>query len=304
MKKKETAVFDVLQARYPGLVEKVRGLIEGSERRFTGRSGKQDSYLWEHTTHVASLAFDLANAEKMDPVVPAVAALFHDAGKFMDGTYHAGRRTEEDDAARLAGPVLRGAGMKPRDIRRVAFALRALYDARAGRDAVAGIVHDADFLSKFGALGVAQFFIKSTLRGQNLRHALMRSLSKELTYAAGLPGNMRTKAGKRLAERKSAETLRFFRSLMRELRETRIADVVVKRVLVEAVSRPGRPIMVRLAIPRVCDSCGGRWTIAHLTERGTKCEKLEVEIICARCGECSSFSFCLPEVPPRVRRIA
>jgi len=299
MMTKGTDALEAVQARYPGLVEKVRRLIEGSERRFTGRSGKQDSYLWEHTTHVASLAFDLARAEKKDPVVPAVAALFHDAGKFMEGDYHKGSRPEEEDAARLADAALRDVGMRPRDIRRVAFALRSLYNARAARNAIADLVHDADFLSKFGALGIAQFFIKSTLRGQTLRSALLSSLSKELTYAAGLPGNMRTKAGKRRAERKSAETMRFFRSLLIELRETRIADVVVKRVLVEPASRPGKPVVVRLAVPRVCDACGGRWTIAHRTERGTKCEKLEAEINCATCGRRSSFSFCLPEIPER-----
>jgi hypothetical protein len=36
-------------------------------------------------------------------------------------------------------------------------------------------------------LWIANFFIKSTLRGRNLNGAIMNSLSKELTYASALP---------------------------------------------------------------------------------------------------------------------
>lgn len=297
MGKKGEGVLDVIEGLFPGLIAEVRRRIEDSERKFAPGSAGKDSYLWEHTTHVASLAFDLAKSEKTDPVLPAVAALFHDAGKFKDGTYHQDRRPEEEDAARLAESVLRGTKMRAGDIRKIASAIRALYNARSAGNRTADIVHDADFLAKFGALGVAQFFIKSTLRGQTLRSALLGSLSKELTYAAVLPRNMRTRAGRRRAEKKSAETLRYFRSLIRELRETRIEDVEVKRVRVKPVSRPGRAVGVLLAVPRICEACGGSWRIEHRTERGVKCEKLEAEIICAGCGRRSSFSFCLPEMP-------
>jgi putative nucleotidyltransferase with HDIG domain len=296
MKKKGTDVLEIIEGRFPGLVERTRKLIQDSETRFMGAPRGADSYLWEHTVHVASLALDLARSEKLDPVAPAVAALFHDAGKFMEGTYHQGSRPEEEDAARLAMTVLRRAGMKPRAIRHVTSALRSLYNPRAAKNKAADIVHDADFLSKFGALGVAQFFIKSTLRGQTLRNTLLSSLSKELTYAAGLPSNMRTNAGRRRAATKSRETLRFFRSLIRELREMRIADITVKRLLVRRVSRPRHSVDVRLALPRVCEKCGERWTISHEIAPGTKCEKLEAEITCTACGASSSFSFCLPEI--------
>ena len=298
-RKKRTGVFDAVAARFPGLVEKARERIEASEREFSAGPEDEDSYLWEHTAHVASLAFDLARAEKTEPILPAVAALFHDAGKFAGGAYHEGALPEEEASARLAEKVLRRAGMRSGDILRIASALRSLYNARSAGSRIADIVHDADFLAKFGALGVAQFFIKSTLRGQTLRSALLGSLSKELTYAAGLPGNMRTTAGRRRAERKATETLRYFHSLIRELRETGIVDLVVKRISLEAAARPGRSVVVRLAVPRVCDACGGRWTIARRTERGAKCEKLEAEIVCAKCGRRSCFSFCLPEIPEK-----
>ena len=183
---------------YPGLIEKVRQSIESSEREYEGkRAGKDGGFLWEHTVHVASLAHDLAVSEGLDPVLPAVAALFHDAGKFRGGEYHKGDRPEEEDAAALAEAVLAEEGARASDIARVGSALRALYDEKARRNVLADVVHDADFLSKFGYLGVAGFFLKAALRGKNLVAAVTSSLSKELTYANALPRNMRTAAGRK-----------------------------------------------------------------------------------------------------------
>jgi HD superfamily phosphodiesterase len=297
MKKILTASFiGAVEARCPGLIDKIKELIQESERQFTGGSAAAESFLWEHTTHVASISFELAHSERIDPVIPAVAALFHDAGKFAGGAYHKGEKAEEEAAAAIADGMLRQLGISRIHIHRVVTGLRALYHAQAKPNPVADTVHDADFLSKFGALGVAQFFIKSTLRGQTLLNAITSQLSKELTYAACLPCNMRTRAGKRLAERKSRETLKFFGSLLRELKETHAADFTIKRLRVNPSSRPRASVAVRLAVPRSCGQCGGRWTHALKTERGLKCEMLEVEVRCARCGNKVNFGFCLPEI--------
>ena len=285
-----------VEARYSGLIDKIKAMIEASERKFSGGSATAESFLWEHTTHVASLSFELARSEKMDPVIPTVAALFHDAGKFAGGAYHKDGKTEEEAAAATADGMLRQLGMSRTHIHRVVTGLRALYRVQANPNRIADIVHDADFLSKFGALGVAQFFIKSTLRGQTLQNALTNQLSKELTYAACLPRNMRTRAGKHMAERKSRETLKYFGSLLRELKETHAADFTIKRLRINPSSRPRTFVDVRLAIPRSCIDCGGQWKIALKTEQGIKCEMLEVEITCAGCGNKANFAFCLPEI--------
>lgn len=297
MKKGQSASFiDAVEARHPGLVAAVRAMIEASERQFGGEPGTEASYLWEHTTHVASLAFELARSEKTDPMTPTMVALFHDAGKFSGGAYHQGGKAEEETAAVLADRVLRQLGLGSAEIRPVTTGLRSLYNSRAKPNRAADIVHDADFLSKFGALGIAQFFIKSTLRGRTLKQAIANQLSKELTYAACLPLNMRTHAGKRLAERKSKSTLKFFGSLVRELRETHAADFVIKRIRIKLSGRRKIFVDALLAVPRFCPKCGGRWKGAFRTEAGTKCEKLEAEIACLRCGDKTSFSFCLPEI--------
>jgi len=297
-----TIIKDVIgdvEARFPGLTAKIKRLIEKAEREFSGKPEPGDSFLWEHTIHVASICHGLARAEGRDPVIPAVAALFHDAGKFAGGGYHEGDRTEEEEAAKIAERILRGSRMTAGDRRRVTAGLRALYHPGARKNFIADAVHDADFLSKFGALGIANFFIKSALRGKTLRDTIMNQLSKELTYASCLPFNMRTLAGRRLAGKKAGDTAAFFRSLLGELKRAGIADFTIRKLRFTTGSPSLRTVGIRLAVPRSCGVCGGRWRISTKTEPGIKCEKLEAGLVCARCGAASSVSFCLPEIQGR-----
>jgi HD superfamily phosphodiesterase len=282
---------------YPGLIEKVKETIEASEREYEGkRAGDGGGFLWEHTVLVASLAHDLAVSEGLDPVLPAVAALFHDAGKFSGGEYHKGDRPEEEGAAALAASALAEKGARASDIVKVRNALRALYDEKARWNAVADVVHDADFLSKFGYLGVAGFFLKSALRGKNLLAAVMSSLSKELTYAEALPRNMRTNAGRKAALRRSRDSLRFFSALLRELEETRGAGFRIKKAPVVLPGAPERSVDVLLVVPAECESCGGQWKHELSVEKGVKCRTLEARLRCDGCGDRYEISFCLPEL--------
>ncbi len=297
-----TAVSDL----YPGLVEKARDIIESSEREYErGRTGRDGGFLWEHTVHVASLAHDLATAEGLDPVLPAVVALFHDAGKFRGGEYHKGERPEEEDAAALAVSALVDAGARASDIAKVRNALGALYDEKARRNALADVVHDADFLSKFGYLGVAGFFLKSALRGKNLVAAVMSSLSKELTYAEALPRNMRTASGRKAALKRSRESLRFFRGLLKELEETRGTRFRIRKAEISVPGRKGRPggtVDVLLVVPGSCEACGKPWRYELSVVRGLKCRTLEARLRCGGCGDAYTISFCLPEIGRRAGR--
>ncbi len=294
---KPEAVFRVVARRYPGLVDKIKRLIEDSERVFAGNAPESEgSFLWEHTVHVASLAFKLAEEERRDPLLAAITALFHDAGKFTGGLYHEGTTAEEDIAARLAGPILKRSRVPAADRDAVLAALGALYREGAEPNPMAAIVHDADFLSKFGALGVAQFFIKSTLRGRTLHSTIMNSLSKELTYAACLPLNMRTKAGRARAEVKAQETLHFYEALLEELGETQGGAFRVKSIRVPHPARRGKPIEVKLVTSAACDACGGSWSITRGIRKGVKCTRLEAHLRCRRCGAEHEIGFCLPEL--------
>lgn len=293
---KKQEFYRSLTALSPGLVERVRRTIEEAERKFAGRKGGQTGFLWEHTVLVAAQSFRLARAERENADLAALTALFHDAGKFAGGRYHSGDKPEEEAAARLAREILEEAGLKMAAIGQVIRALKCLYAAGPRRNRLADVVHDADFLSKFGYLGVANFFVKSTLRGRNLESAAMDYLSKELTYAAVLPANMRTGTAKKLAAKKAADTLRFYRSYLAELKEAHGIDFRIRSVEVPRGGARGRRASVSLALPVSCGDCGGRWEMDVRTEKGVKCETLQASLRCAACGEKRSISFCLPEM--------
>jgi HD superfamily phosphodiesterase len=284
----------LVEARYPGLMAKVRALIEDSETLYESRKKPSESLLWEHTLHVASIAYQLACIEGLDPLNPVIAALFHDAGKFAGGQYHRDNIIEEEESARIAEKLLNQAGMKAVDIREVLSGLKALYNEKASKSPIAAVIHDADFLSKFGALGIAAFFTKSTLRGRTLRSSLLSYLSKELTYAACLPLNMHTAAGHKMAAKKAADSLRFFRSLLAELREARIADLKIRHLRVQA--EDNRTFKIQYVAAPACPACGFAWGMTWSTEKGIKCRKLNLDWSCKHCSERIETSFCLPEI--------
>ena len=286
----------IIESRFPGLVAAVRKVIEDSENTYEGGDGLSESLLWEHTVHVTAMTYRLARAEGLNPLMPSIAALFHDAGKFSGGRYHEAETIEEEESAKIAEPLLRQSGMKAADVRRILAGLRALYNEKAGKNKIAAILHDADFLSKFGALGVAAFFTKSVARGKTLRTSVLGYLSKELTYAACLPMNMRTEAGRTLAAKKAADSLRFFRALLAELRDAGIADLKIRTIRIRHPSIRDRFMQIRLAVTPVCPKCGETWQPARTIEKGVKCTKLVVNWNCRGCDERLETSFCLPEV--------
>jgi HD superfamily phosphodiesterase len=293
---KQQEFYRSLTALSPGLVERIRKTIEDAEKKFSKKKDGKPGFLWEHTVLVAAQSYGLARAEKENRDLAALVALFHDSGKFAGGRYHADDKPEEEEAARLARATLEDAGLKMADIGHVVRALRSLYASGTSRSRLADIVHDADFLSKFGYLGVANFFVKSTLRGRNLESAAMDYLSKELTYATVLPSNMRTAAARRLAVKKSADTLRFYRGYLGELKEAQGIDFRIRTVDLPRRGGRARRAEVILVLPVSCGACGGKWDSEFRTEKGLKCEKLEASLRCGACGERRSISFCLPEM--------
>jgi HD superfamily phosphodiesterase len=288
----------IVESRFPGLIDKVREVIEKSERKHEGSDSASESFLWEHTLHATLIAFRLAQAEGLDPLIPVVAALFHDAGKFAGGQYHSDETAEEEESARIARELLRQFGMKSADIRRVVSGLRALYRENARKNTVAAILHDADFLSKFGALGVAEFFIKSALRRRTLRSTVLGYLSKELTYASCLSLNMQTASGRKLAAKKASDSLKFFRALLAELRDARIANLKIRQIRIPHPKFKDQVLKVQLVVPPACPKCGNGGNLAWTTDKGIKCRKLNVDWACSECSERLETSFCLPEIAP------
>ena len=181
MKRKKN-IDQLLADRYPKLIDKIREVIERSEFEYAERA-TEDSFLWEHTYYVSAMAMQLSYDECMDPLLPVVTALFHDCGKFENGNYHEGDVPEEEIAANIAEKLLGDMGFTLKDIDAVVDGLLALYNDQREKSMISKIVHDADFLVKFGYMGFANFFEKSVLRGMAIRHSILKAMSKELTYA-------------------------------------------------------------------------------------------------------------------------
>jgi len=300
VKKHQTQQSEFLRAidrRYPGTADKIRQAIEKSEREFAGAE-LEDSFLWEHSLHVAYLAWKMAKAEKKDATLAGLAALLHDAGKFQGGLYHRDGISEEEASIEVASGLLKAAGVKEKDRQRLKDILIDLHREGVTGDPLTDVIHDADFLAKFGLVGVANFFIKTTLRGRNLHGAIMNHLSKEMTYAASLPLDMRTQAGRELAVKKSAESLDFYKNLLRELKDSHgLSYEIRKRQVALSTGRKTKSpakIDVFLVMPRKCDRCGGKWEIKPGLEEGIKCRQIVFHLACERCGNAYQINFCLP----------
>jgi len=290
----------LISPEYPQLVGRIRQQIEDSEKAYSqDKKGEEQAFagfLWEHTVHVAAITQKIALDENVNVLNAVVAALFHDSGKFFKGQYHDDEKPEEESAAELAQKILDDEGMNIADIETITTAIIALYSETKTPSKITDVVHDADFLAKFGYLGVAHFFTKSALRKKTLYKTLISSLSKELTYAYVLEANMRTKAGKKMATKKSEATQSFYKGLLEELREAGIAFFNIKKESFSCPKNPDRVFTLLMAIPEDCPECSKDLSINFTSQRQTKCEQLTAKIHCVNCPNEYKVSFCLPEM--------
>ncbi|MBF0201082.1 MAG: hypothetical protein HQK66_07175 [Desulfamplus sp.] len=296
-KYKKGDIDRLVAGRFPTLMEDVRKVIERSELEYTGREG-DESFLWEHTRFVSSMAMHISRGESLDPLLPVVTSLFHDCGKFENGIYHEGDTPEEETAAKIAQRLLGNAGMDSLSIKLVIEALLALYNDNLEKNMVSKIVHDADFLTKFGYMGFAGFFEKSALRGMAMGSSILKRVSKELTYAASLVQNMHTASGRKMALSRSENTKMLFRNYLGEMAQAGIAEYEIREMEINCCKGPEDIIPLALVLPVRCPGCGSSVKTEFEVERGVKCEKLTVNIGCFRCSESSEYdlSFCLPEL--------
>jgi len=293
-------VRNLLESRYPGLHARIEQTLIEAEARYNSQTKQAPSeFLLEHTLRTAAIAHAISAMEGVDPFLPALVALYHDAGKFHQGEYHKDDIPEEEHAAILAGTMLAEFGMERGEIEAALVALRALYDDRLPCTGPCRIVQDADRLEKLGAMGVGAFFTKATLRGRGLVDAIVQTLSRELTYAATAPRSMFTESGRKLAREQGAKTIAFFDDLLRDLERLGIAAFERRALVVEGDfrTRDGdrvRKMEVTIVMPRACPDCGGAIGLSHACERGVKCDKLTVRLACTGCSYARETYFCLP----------
>jgi putative nucleotidyltransferase with HDIG domain len=293
-------VQHMVETRFPGLYACIERTLVEAEARYNHQTSQAPSeFLLEHTRRTAAIAHEIARMEGADAFLPALVALYHDAGKFHEGEYHKDDIPEEEHAAVLAAKMLAEFGVERGDIEAVLEALRALYDDRLPCVGACRIVQDADRLEKLGALGVGAFFTKATLRGRGLVDALVSTLSRELTYALAAPRSMFTETGKKLAAEQAAKTVAFFDDLLRDLERWGIASFERRTLILEEDFRTrggasAREMEVTIVMPHACPDCEAPLELTHRRDRGLKCERLTARFACAGCGYAREISFCLP----------
>src|SRR3972149_3375799 len=122
-------VRNVLEARFPGLHAAVERLLVDSEARYNHQTNQAPSeFLLDHTRRTAAIAYRISGMEGVDPFLPLLVALFHDAGNFHDAEYHKDAIREEGHAGALAEKMLPKFGVADSDFVAVREARRALYN--------------------------------------------------------------------------------------------------------------------------------------------------------------------------------
>ncbi len=255
------------------------------------QSGERDwvaDSLWDHLVRVANLAERLGRAEGVDPAVCRLAGLFHDAGKFARGQYHQGDVPEEDRAVavleELAGPF----GLPRHSVEMVSEAILQLYRDDPEPIDLARVLFDADNLDKLGPLGVANYFVKTGLRGRGISERLLSKLTIELTYARHAPRCLATPTGREIARRRAPQTVRFLLDLLEALRQDGLYDFRVEQVIFD-------DLILDVVAMAAC-RCGAPTKRRIWQVPGIKCSEIHLEHACADCGWRQEIRFCRPRL--------
>lgn len=261
--------------------------IKKEEARYTGKD-QAEGGLWHHLVRVARLAEKLGRSEGLDPVTCRLAGLFHDAGKFSGGTYHQGEQPEEERSVEILLEFAGRHGLNGDVVENIATSLQQLYRDDADQAALTRVLFDADNLDKLGSLGIANYFIKSGLKGNGISTKTLYLLTAELTYARHAPACMATQAGYELARRKAPETHQFILNLLTSLRDDGIFDFRVEEVLFDQ-------LVLDVVSPPECE-CRGDLERRLWKVQGIKCLEIHLEHCCPKCDSRHEIRFCTPKL--------
>jgi len=144
--------------------------LELIERYSEEQMAKLGLHAWPHVQRVVHLCEVLSKFEDengtVDLDVLKVAALLHDIAKHLDRRDNS---IEHGDAgASMAESFLRSIGFKEEKIQFVCHAIRVHTHREEPLTIEARILHDADFLDKLGAVGIATLFIKACLTSKTI----------------------------------------------------------------------------------------------------------------------------------------
>jgi uncharacterized protein len=181
---------------------------------------------WPHVKRVYNLCMCISKLEKKEAVdldILKSAALLHDIAKHIeknDNTLDHGYI-----GAELAEKFLKSCEFSKDKINSVCRAIRAHTKTEKPLSIEAEILHDADFIDKLGAVGVATVFIKACLTNKTVEEVAEMFGKKELKpcyvakHVLWLKEKPRlyTKTGRKIAKKRRKFASSFFRELINEI---------------------------------------------------------------------------------------
>ena len=271
-----------------GAVESaLRNRVQKEEAVY-GRNSKPSNSLWGHSERVAIIAERLGRIEGVDPLACRLASIFHDAGKFGGGGYHDDDEPEEKRSVAVFLEITKDKGFEPTLINQVVESILQLYREDPDPTLLTKVIFDADNLDKLGYLGIANYFIKSGLRGVGISSSCLYRVTVELTYARYAPQCLATEAGRALASKRAPETIIFFKQFLDSLREDGLHDFRIDEVLFGN-------LLLDVVAPVSCD-CGEKLSRRIWEIPGMKCSEIHLEHICQFCGSRHELRFCRPRL--------
>jgi len=194
-------------------------LIEKYSREQMAKLGL---HAWPHIQRVLHLCTAISEIEGENVVVDLdvlkTAALLHDVAKYMekeDSSIDHG-----DIGASMAENFLKSQGFDVGKIRSICHAIRVHTHGEEPTSIEAKILHDADFLDKLGAVGIATIFIKACLTHTTIEE-IVEAFDAESPKQSFVARHIRwlkkphlyTKTGLKIAAERNKIVSTFFRDL-------------------------------------------------------------------------------------------
>ncbi|MFQ6068379.1 MAG: HD domain-containing protein [Candidatus Bathyarchaeia archaeon] len=202
------------------------GQREQIEKYAKNQMAKLGLYAWPHVKRVERYCLLISKFEaenkSIDLEVLRTAALLHDIAKHLEKKKSSGNHGEI--GAIMAHDFLKTIGVNEAKISLICHAIRVHTHREKPFSVEAKILHDADFLDKLGAVGIASVFIKACLTNTTIEEvAEMYDLeTPKPSYVAKhvrwlKKQHFYTQTAEKMAKRRNEITSLFFKALKNEL---------------------------------------------------------------------------------------
>lgn len=202
-----------------------RGQLKEIERYAKSQMMRLGLYGWPHVKRVESLCMLIQKHESVrndvDLVVLKVAALLHDIAKYVE------KKSPKDHGeigGIMAQSFLKTIGFDRAKAELICHAIRAHTHTEKPMSIEAKILHDADFLDKLGAVGIASVFIKACLTDKTIEQVAEMYCSErsKSSYVAKhihwlKRQHFYTETARRIAGQRNEIVAAFFKALKSEL---------------------------------------------------------------------------------------